>query len=91
MLFFFPLFPFSGNFGLDLSLHSAEFGVCSGGVVVCFCVSKSIQGEKPKQCNCAGVLEEHSDEMFPSKICKREVGRAQQTGGIWLRRLPVID
>lgn len=54
-------------------------------------VSKSIQGEKPRQLNCAGVLEKDSIQMFPSKTYKVEVGRAQQTGVIWLGRLPVID
>lgn len=36
------------------------------------------------------MLEKHSDEIFPCKIYKLKVGRAQQTGGIWLRCPPSL-
>lgn len=66
-----PPLAFSCNISLNLPLHSGQFGVCSAGVV-CFFASESIQGEKPRRFNCAGVLEKHSNEVFPPKTYRLE-------------------
>ena len=74
------MFPFSCNTSLNLSIDSEQFGVYSRRVV-CFFASKSIQGEKPRQFNCAGVLEKHSNETLLSKTWKvAELSRREVFG-----------